>query len=263
MPSQQQIIEAIQSAAQQYHVNPALMVADARVESGLNPGAVGDNGSSFGLYQNHVGGAGGATQASARRFLDWRTSINDAARRFHGAQTAEDIYRAQRPADHAGYVAKLKAAMGGRAQLNAPVAGGGIPAGSPAPAGDDPIATSILTQGLNPVVASLLAEGGGAPSPAPASPSTGPSGPVGHDYRWIQRQGQKLFGLRNDPGSAQTTGGRHTNGSEHYSGRAVDFGNARNSGSQLAAWKRWARSQGLDVLDEGDHVHVSLPGSGI
>lgn len=99
-------------------------------------------------------------------------------------------------------------------------------------------------------------------TPTAATPTT-PTGPIGRDYRWLQQQGQRLFGLRNDPGNSQTNGGRHSNGSEHYDNRAIDFGTARNTPQQLARWMAWARRQGLDVLNEGDHIHVSLPGSGI
>jgi hypothetical protein len=111
-----------------------------------------------------------------------------------------------------------------------------------------------------------------APAPAASGMAEGEGGGVNvaklprkkgeADWQYIQRLGRQLFGLSNDPGNAQTTGGRHTGGSEHYSGRAVDFGDARNSRTKLNAWKAWARRQGFDVLDEGDHIHVSMPGSG-
>jgi hypothetical protein len=83
----------------------------------------------------------------------------------------------------------------------------------------------------------------------------------GKDWKWLQQQA-KRFALRNDDGDSQTTGGSHSKGSEHYDGRAIDFGNAKNTQAQLNAWAAWARKQGLDVLNEGDHMHVSLPGSG-
>lgn len=98
---------------------------------------------------------------------------------------------------------------------------------------------------------------------APRAPLPGKAPAIGRDYRWIQRMGQQLFGLKNDPGDRQLTGGNHSKGSEHYDRRAVDFGTARNSRKQLNAWLKWARAQGLDAIDEGDHIHVSLPGSGI
>lgn len=103
-------------------------------------------------------------------------------------------------------------------------------------------------------------------APRPSASRAAPAGgkvPAAADYRWLQRMGQQLFGLENDPGNSQTTGGRHTAGSEHYEDRAIDFGTARNDRKQLNAWKAWAKKQGLDVLDEGDHIHVSIAGGGV
>lgn len=90
-----------------------------------------------------------------------------------------------------------------------------------------------------------------------------PTGKVANSWKELQRIGQTKFGLRNDAGNSQTTGGRHTAGSEHYSGRAIDFGTVKNSKAQLQSWLKWARSQGYDAIDEHDHIHVSLPGGGI
>lgn len=81
-------------------------------------------------------------------------------------------------------------------------------------------------------------------------------------YQYLQRLGTQLFGLRNDPGNSQTTGGQHTQGSYHYSGNAIDFGDARNSRDQLNAWYRFLdqnrdRLGLLELLDEGDHIHAA------
>jgi hypothetical protein len=54
--STQQIISIITQVANSKGVDPNLAIADAEVESGLNPYAVGDDGTSFGLYQLHEGG---------------------------------------------------------------------------------------------------------------------------------------------------------------------------------------------------------------
>lgn len=51
-----QIYSIIQNTATQDGVNPNLALADAQVESNFNPYAVGDGGTSFGLYQLHQGG---------------------------------------------------------------------------------------------------------------------------------------------------------------------------------------------------------------
>lgn len=180
--NQQQIVQLITQIATQNGINPSLMIADARVESGLNPGAVGDHGTSFGLFQDHVGGAGGSTLASAQRYLNPAQSIQHAAQRFKGAQNAEDIYRAQRPADHAGYVAKLNSALGGGGvQLNAPVSGGAqspTVQGGPASGGlnrkamainavfaDDPTTAGILNNAVSqqgaPAASPTVSGGGG------------------------------------------------------------------------------------------------------
>jgi hypothetical protein len=120
--NQQQIIALIREVAAKKGADPDLMVAVARVESGLRPDAVGDGGTSFGLFQDHIGGAGGKTKAEASQYTDPLKSIEHAAERFKGAKTAEDAYNVQRPADRAGYIAKVNAALKtGSADLNAPV----------------------------------------------------------------------------------------------------------------------------------------------
>ena len=50
------VIPTITQVAEQQGVPPALAIATAQQESGLNPYAVGDHGTSFGLYQLHQGG---------------------------------------------------------------------------------------------------------------------------------------------------------------------------------------------------------------
>ena len=51
-----QIMQIITQVANSKGVDPNLAIADAEVESNLNPYAVGDYGTSFGLYQLHEGG---------------------------------------------------------------------------------------------------------------------------------------------------------------------------------------------------------------
>ncbi len=55
----------ITQIANQFGVPPNLALAIAQNESGLNPNAVGDNGTSFGLYQLHIGGELGNRQPAA------------------------------------------------------------------------------------------------------------------------------------------------------------------------------------------------------
>jgi hypothetical protein len=273
--SQQDVIREIYRVAPKYGADPRLMVAVARVESGLRPSAVGDQGTSFGLFQHHVGGAGGSSLGSARRYLDPAVSIENSARRFAGARTPADAFGVQRPADRASYIRKLQQALrSGSAALNAPIEGSGpVSAGiagerpQSASGGLSPVQASLVG-GLfreSPLLQGLLAQSltRSTPAGAVAPESSEPSGPVARSWRELQRIAQQRFGLRNDPGSSQTTGGRHTAGSEHYAGRAIDFGDARNDPRDLRRWMNWAKRQGYDVLWEGDHVHVSLPGRGI
>lgn len=100
--------------------------------------------------------------------------------------------------------------------------------------------------------------GGGYYGPNGAPPPAG-----GRDWRYLQQLGSSMFGLRNDPGNSQTYGGHHSNNSRHYMGAAIDFGTARNSRQQLNSWYQWAlanqKKYGFnEVLDEGDHIHVSF-----
>lgn len=53
------ITSIITAAAYKYGVAPWVALDVAQVESGLNPSAVGDNGTSFGLFQLHYGGQAG------------------------------------------------------------------------------------------------------------------------------------------------------------------------------------------------------------
>lgn len=87
--------------------DPYAMLATAVVESGLNPKAVGDNGTSFGLYQYHIGGALGS------RSKEWaftpKNIIQDEAKRFAaaGVRDGQGAAAVQRPADQAGYASKV------------------------------------------------------------------------------------------------------------------------------------------------------------
>ncbi len=85
-------------------------------------------------------------------------------------------------------------------------------------------------------------------------------------WQFLQRLG-KGFGLQNDPSNAQTFGGKHAAGSDHYRHAAIDFGTARNSKSQLDTFAEWVRKnqRALGVKqviwqapDHYDHVHVGL-----
>lgn len=87
-------------------------------------------------------------------------------------------------------------------------------------------------------------------------------------WRWAQRMGAEMWGLENDPGIGQTYGGVHSSPeSLHYSGRAIDWGDARNTYEQLqAAYDYYnANRDALGVTQlywqspgHYDHLHVGF-----
>lgn len=291
-----QIANIIVQQARKTGADPLTLLATAIVESGLNPRALGDQGTSYGIFQMRVNGAGGTTHEQARRYYDPLLSAENRARHFRGGSGGAFAASVQRPFDPSGYarkvdavIAQLKAGKhpasialkGGT--LNAPVATSG---GMRAPSGDGGSSSRQAAIGLifdnDPVFnAAAQREWAVAPSVASAiregsSPSglTGPGGkpvparrPGEPAWKYLQRLGGGLFGLRNDPGDSQTTGGRHSAGSDHYSGLAIDFGDARNSRQQLDSWADWLRgnSEALGVKQviwqapgHYNHVHASL-----
>lgn len=109
--TQEQIGRKIAEEAAKTGADPLLILSVAWVESRLDPSAVGDGGTSFGLFQNHAGGAGGPTIASARRYLDPAVAIPDACRRLASARTGAQAAAIQRPANQAAYAQKVDQAL--------------------------------------------------------------------------------------------------------------------------------------------------------
>lgn len=263
----------IMNQARKTGADPYTLLATAMVESGLNPNAVGDGGSSYGLFQMHVGGAGGSSHDSARRYLDPNVAVENRARAFRGGSGGAFAASVQRPADQAGYarkvdavIAQLKAGKmpkGSNVQLNAPVVSGGSTGGS---TGSSSKAAALsFVFGDDPIFA-LAAQSAGSAAPAGPSVKTGAgvparrAGETGQQY--LDRIASSKFGLKHDAGNSQTTGGRHTEGSLHYVGNATDYGDALNSRAQLNAWKRYvdANKDALGIaesLDEGNHIHTA------
>ena len=117
--------QAIVDVANKLGVDPILALADATKESGtpgnvasIDPNAVGDNGSSFGVYQLHWGGElndlGTTFDAARARALDATTNAETALSRFAAVAKAHPEYTpgqvaaaAQRPADPVGYAADV------------------------------------------------------------------------------------------------------------------------------------------------------------
>lgn len=83
-----------------------------------------------------------------------------------------------------------------------------------------------------------------ASTPATAAPASQVgSGPgPGANYQQINAWAKANFGLVQDPGDSQSTGGKHAKGSYHYAGKADDYGDARNSPQQLMQLAAYARA---------------------
>lgn len=154
-PSQVRVARQIAASAPGTDLD-ALLVATGLVESNLNPTAAGDGGRSHGIYQEYDLGRGAGIPVSGRRNVSAATSrafreFSSLASRFSGPELA---YRAQRPADHAGYVAKVRAALPLAQQLLGMPGGGDAPGaprrvreaagGAPAPGGGGQLSQASL-----------------------------------------------------------------------------------------------------------------------
>lgn len=124
-------VQAIKAAAAKYGLDPQAMIAVARVESGLNPSAVGDNGHAFGLFQFNNAGGVITGDPHPEKYLNPSYNALAAARHIanikgaRGATGADAIRlivnKFERPANRQGEISKALAYYGAGAQ------GGGIP----------------------------------------------------------------------------------------------------------------------------------------
>lgn len=111
--------KVVAQVARERGVDPAVAVAMMLVESGGRATAVGDGGTSFGLFQLHEGGILTAAGLTKEQAFDPRTNANVALKSYrhewskgHERRTPGEIAAAsQRPADPVGYAAKVNAAM--------------------------------------------------------------------------------------------------------------------------------------------------------
>jgi hypothetical protein len=120
----------------------AAALATALVESGGRLEAVGDSGNSFGPYQmnrrGRLASSGYTTQQAMDPVLSTQAFWKEAgalARKYPGIDWADLMYRAQRPADRAGYLGKLREMLPqARSALGAPAGNReDLPATAPAP----------------------------------------------------------------------------------------------------------------------------------
>lgn len=178
----------VQKLARRYKLDPWAVWAVASPESGYRRYAVGDNGTSFGWWQLHQGGAlpGGLANpsqwAGSRAGIDYalRKMAESGAAGLTGRRAIKTIVRNfERPADPSGEIARALAAYGG-----APAAGGGMagPAStsSAGPAAPDrrQLAMALLQgiqQNQSPAeLVSIFSQNGGAQLPLkPTSPAPG------------------------------------------------------------------------------------------
>lgn len=109
----------IEQLARRYGVDPRAALAIASVEGGFH-GSVGDNGTSFGPFQLHEGGAlprgRGANWANSYAGINYAMQhIAQIARGLHGRQAVAAISsRFERPANVPGEIAKAMGRYGGR-----------------------------------------------------------------------------------------------------------------------------------------------------
>lgn len=106
------VTDIIQEVAQKLGVDPILALATSYVESGWNASAVGDNDSSFGLFQLHRGGElGSNTQAWADNPTNNATTaltvVANVAKQHPTWSPGQIAAAAQRPADQSAYAAKV------------------------------------------------------------------------------------------------------------------------------------------------------------
>jgi murein DD-endopeptidase MepM/ murein hydrolase activator NlpD len=144
----------LKQVAGKYNLDWRALASVANAESGLNPSNVGDNGTSFGLFQLHQGGAlGNMPTSRARRYLDARTNAEFAARQMSGmglgglrGRSAVDamVRRFERPANPGAEVTRAMGFYGG-------LGGGGAttPASSSAPKAPKAVAFGGATLGGN------------------------------------------------------------------------------------------------------------------
>jgi hypothetical protein len=316
MSNPRQLQSMITWAASQYGYDPGVLIEVARLESGFRPGAVNDwdinakNGTpSKGLMQfiepTFKAYARQARDANPRAWqgvnMDWldpkAQALAAAWAMKNGKGSAWATYQKALKKRGAGGVsggpglgltapleggvsdeteARLARLREVRARLAAPE-----PVEAAAPK-EDPLKSRLSSVRS----ARSAYEKAIAPKEEPAGQSFG--GGAGDDFQ-LQNGGKQTykdllalgqrFGLRID-GSNQTTGGSHADGSLHYAGRAVDFGDAKNSRAQLRALAAWARRNAHRVKEfyydplgwyikdgkvikgaiggHGDHVHIAM-----
>lgn len=115
-------VQAIKTAAAKYGLDPQAMIAVARVESGLNPGAIGDGGHAFGLFQFNNAGGVITGDPNPQKYLDPSYNAMEAARHIASIKGARNVRGAdavklivnsfERPKDKPGEISKALSFLG-------------------------------------------------------------------------------------------------------------------------------------------------------
>jgi hypothetical protein len=252
---------AYQAAVRAGHPAPELFVRQIGAESGFRPNAV------------SPAGARGIAQIMPATARGWGVNPDDPLAALDAAARAMAKYIKSYKGDHAKALAAYNAGVGAvqkhggvppyketQNYIKKILGGKTPPATAAAPAA--PVASSgggdpFLDEYLKGTAWEGFDKRMGYASPSRPSASVGPDVQTGAGvparrpgelgWQYLQRVASTKFGLRNDPGNSQTTGGRHAAGSPHYDGRAIDFGDARNTKAQLDAWAKYAR-ENFDAL---------------
>ena len=168
--------------------DPDLLVATARQESSLNPLAVGDQGQSYGIFQEHSRGRGAGIPVASRQ--DVAAATERAIREFNAIRAKNPTADrgtwaalAQRPLDAQGYARSVNALLGASARGPSGEPGAHPGAVRPAPA----VPTGVASHGP-----AWWAAVAGAGRPDGATPATGPGNrPLAGDV--ITKAGQPYW----------------------------------------------------------------------
>jgi hypothetical protein len=258
----------ISQVASQYDLDPAAWAGIMWHESGLNPGAIGDNGTSFGLTQLHIGGAlGNISVAAAQQYLDPMTNLMFAGGQMAGmglgglrGPAAIDAYsrRFERPANPGVEIADALAyyrahqgdfAGGGKEDLNGILpglaTGGRVPGRARNPALD-------LTGGMT----------GGSPLARAIRAATAIDA-MHYPYAWGGGHGR--IGVPSS-GTRHSSGGAIGTGFDCSGATSAVLGSAGLLGSPMVAssFMNWGTPgydpHGLNVVASPSHVYMILNG---
>lgn len=107
--AQRAVANKIATVARNLGIDPRLAVADAYQESKLNPQAVGDNGTSFGVFQLHKGGELGSLTPTQAFDVDTNSvTALSVFKKNQGTYSGGTLAaKSQRPADPIGYAASV------------------------------------------------------------------------------------------------------------------------------------------------------------